>query len=242
VTYSAGWRFNDQALAKNIIAVSYGDNFPIYRFCGVWPWCGQLQFNLEGGLWAVFDPDSESSNLMNADYYVGFPIEYAVGRWSFRIRPYHISSHLGDEHIVFNPGIERLNPSAEYLDGFVSWYVTDEIRLYAGVGWVIQHDESFKQGHFYSEWGAELRLPQLGFFCQSEHLYGLPFFGMHFRYQDPFERNLNADYALGWEYGKTVGLQKRVRIFLLYHDGQSVDGQFSSSRTNYLALTASYGF
>ncbi len=100
ICYSAGWRFNDQVLNKNVIDVSYGDSLPIYRWFDVWPWCGDLQFDVQGALWAVFDPLHESSPLIDADYYIGFPLTYAVGNWSFRLRGYHISTHIGDEFLI----------------------------------------------------------------------------------------------------------------------------------------------
>ncbi len=242
VTYSVGWRFNDQAMGKNLIPVSFGDILPIYRFASVWPWWGMMEVSIEGALWAIFAPLKESAPLCNADYYVGIPIDYAIGRWAFRLRGYHISSHIGDEFLLDNPGFDRRNPSAEYLDLSASWYITDEIRLYAVGGWVIQHDQSFYQGNVYAEAGAELRLPRLGFYDPCQHLFGEPIFAMHFKYQDAFNRPLGATYILGYEWGKTSGAQHRLRAFFEYHDGQSVEGQFSEHRANYLALRLTYGY
>ena len=64
VTYSVGWRFNDNAATKNVIDVSFGDTFAIYRWCDVGPWHGELQIDLEGALWAIFDPCYESAPLL----------------------------------------------------------------------------------------------------------------------------------------------------------------------------------
>jgi hypothetical protein len=130
VCYSVGWRFNDNALTKNIIDVSFGDSLAIYRWCDVWPLHGQLQFEIEGAVWAIFDPCQESAPLINADYYVGFPLSYAIDRWQFRLRPFHISSHIGDEFLLNHPGFDRRNASNEYVDFFVSFDMTPEIRFY----------------------------------------------------------------------------------------------------------------
>ncbi|CDR34004.1 Conserved putative secreted protein [Criblamydia sequanensis CRIB-18] len=242
LTYSVGWRFNDDALTKNVIPVSFADNIAFIRWCNVWPWGGFLQINLEGGLWAVFDPLHESAPLYNADYYVGFPIEYAVDRWVFRLRAYHISSHLGDEFLLNNPGFDRRNPSAEYLDFFVSNYITDEIRLYSGIGWVIQHDESFDSGNFYVQAGTELRFPRLGFYNPCQHLYGLPFFAMDFKYFNIYKEHIDQTYVLGWEWGKTTCEFKRLRAYIMYHDGYSADGQFSEYADNWFSINLSYGY
>lgn len=242
VTYSVGWRFNDQALTKNVIPVSFGDNLAMYRWCSVWPFGGQLQINIEGALWGVFDPLDESSPLLNADYYVGIPVSYAIGRWGWRIRFYHISSHIGDEFLIFHPGFDRRNPSAEYLDSHISYYITDEIRFYGGAGWIIQHDDSFASGNWYLEAGAELRLLGLGFYNSCQNLFGHPFMGMHFHFNNHYSRHIDNTYVVGYEWGKSCGNQRRVRAFLEYHDGYSVDGQFRKHACNYLSIRISYGY
>jgi hypothetical protein len=242
ITYSVGWRFDDNALTKNVIDVSYCDTFPIYRWCDVWPWGGQLQIELEGALWAVFDPCYESAPLINADYYVGIPITYAIDRWQFRLRGFHISSHIGDEFLLNHPNFDRRNPSAEYLDFFISHDLTEEIRLYGGLGFVVEQDPSFHFSPFYSALGAELRLLRLGFLDCRNVLYGCPIFGMHFRQSGDFHHHIDATYVLGYEIGKLCGLYRRLRVFLEYHDGYSVEGQFCKHAANYFSVRMTYGF
>lgn len=245
VDFSGGWRFNDNALEKNVIDVSFGDIFVIYRFLNVGPCNGQLDIGIEGALWAVFDPLHFSSPLINADYYGGIPITYAFGSWSFRLRGYHISSHIGDEFLLnheHDHNFKRKNPSAEYIDFFASYYPTDEIRLYGGLGYVVGCDESFRIGRFYAEAGAEWHMSQLGFTDVKDQLYGRPYYGMHFHYQTKHEKHVNQTYVLGYEWGKLVGLQRVFRIFMEYHDGYSVEGQFYRKQTNYFSTRISYGF
>lgn len=242
ICYSVGWRLNDQVLVKNVIDVSFGDSIAFYRWLNVGPWQGQLQVELEGALWAVFDPLHESSPLMNADYYVGVPITYAVGPWSFRLRGYHISSHIGDEFLLNHPHFRRKNPSAEYLDFFASLYLTEEIRLYGGVGYVAHMDESFPIGRFYAAGGAELHMSQLGFIDYLDQVYGRPYYGMHFHYQTRHRQHIDQTYVLGYEWGKLCGLQRILRAFIEYHSGYSWEGQFFNCATDYFAIRMSYGF
>lgn len=242
VNYSIGWRFNDTAFTKHVIPISFGDDLGLYRWCAVAPWGGMMQIDVEGALWGVFDPCHFSSPLMNADYYIAFPISYAVGRWAYRLRIYHISAHIGDEFLLNHPGFDRRNPSAEYLDFAVSYYITDEIRLYSELGWIIQHDESFKSGNWYIEAGAELRFIDLGFFDSCQNLFGFPYFAMHFSFNNAYTRHINNTYVLGYEWGKTCGSQRRVRLFMEYHDGYSLEGQFRVEATNYFAIAISYGY
>ena len=242
ITYSAGWRFNDNILAKNVIDVSFGDTCAIYRWFDVWPWGGDLQIELEGALWAVFDPLHESSPLIDADYYVGIPLTYAIDNWQFRLRGYHISTHMGDEYLIDHPGFDRRNPSAEYLDFAFSCDFTDEIRYFGGVGVIVAQDKSFKTGRFYLEGGAELRFRQWGFTDFCDQLYGEPFYGMYFRWRKDFKHHLDQTYVLGYEIGKLYGLCRKLRFYIEYHDGYSLEGQFQKKATNYLSLRFSYGF
>lgn len=242
VCYSVGWRFNDQALTKNVIDVSYGDNLAFYRWVNVWPYCGDLQIELEGCLWACFDPITESAPLINADYYVGVPITYATDYWQFRLRGYHISSHIGDEFLLNHPGFDRRNPSAEYLDFSVSHDLSENIRLYGVLGWVVQRDCSYKFGRWYTWIGAEVRMPQFGFVSCKDMLFGQPYFAVHIRSNPDFKHHVDTTYVLGYEFGKYVGLERRLRFFLEYHDGYSLEGQFAKTPTNYLSIRMSYGF
>lgn len=242
ICYSAGWRFNDQVLNKSVIDVSYGDSLPIYRWFDVWPWCGDLQFDIQGALWAVFDPLHESAPLIDADYYIGFPLTYAVGNWSFRLRGYHISTHIGDEFLLNHPGFDRRNPSAEFIDFFVSDQFTDDIRLYGGVGYIVQQDKSFIRSRFFTQAGVEVRASGVGFYSAKNSLYGEPIFAMNFGWTPDYGSTIDQTYILGYELGKTIGLRHKIRIYLEYHDGFSPDGQFCKRRTNYTSIRFSYGY
>jgi hypothetical protein len=242
VTYSVGWRFNDRCLTKNIIPVSFGDIIPIFRWCDIWYFRGDLELGIEGAVWAIFAPLLESSPLIDADYYVGFPITYAFGNWAFRLRGYHISTHLGDEFLLDNRSFRRLNPSIEAFDFFVSNQFTKDIRLYGGVGWLACQDDSFRVGPFYVQGGLELRLFELGYRDYCNRLYGVPFFAVDIYYQSHFKHHINSTFALGYEWGKVSGLRRRFRLFLQYHDGYAVDGQFCKCPAHYLTIRGTYGF
>lgn len=243
VNYSAGWRFNDHVLHKDIIDVSFGDDLIIYHwYCPPWGLKGQLQVAVEGAVWAVFSPKQESAPLIDADYYVGFPIMYAIDRWVFRLRAYHISTHIGDEFLLMHPRFDRRNPSTEFLDFYTSYDLTKEIRLYGGLVWLVRQDESFRCSRFQGALGMEVRLKNLFGIDWCNRLRGAPYYGMHFRFSRDFKHHIDATYVLGWEWAKIGCLNRRVRVFLEYHDGYSVVGQFSKLPTNYISLRLSYGY
>lgn len=242
VTLGVGWRFDDEVLGKNLIPVSYGDTFPIFRWIDIWPLRGDLQFEIEGALWAIFDPLHESSPLIDADYYVGFPLTYLFGDWALRLRGYHISTHIGDEYLLDHPHFDRRNPSIEAFDFYFSNQFSKDIRLYGGIGYFACQDESFRVGPFYCQAGAEVRFFQLGYRDYCNRLFGVPFFAMDFYYQTYFKHHVNSNFAIGYEWGKVSGLRRKFRIFLEYHDGYSTEGQFCIFPDRYLCIRGTYGF
>ncbi len=242
VTFSIGWRFDDRLLGNNLVPVSFGDVFPIFRWVDLWNYRGDLELDIEGDVWAIFDPLHESAPLIDADYYVGFPLTYLFGNWAFRLRGYHISTHIGDEFLLDHPHFDRRNPSIEAFDFYFSDQFTRDIRLYGGAGWVTRQDDSFRVGSFYFQAGTEIRFSELGFHDYNNRLYGEPFFAMDFFYQTHFKHHINSNFALGYEWGKVSGLRRRVRVYVLYHDGYSVEGQFSKSPTHYFGIGGSYGY
>lgn len=241
LTYSVGWRFDDRVIAQNVIDFSFGDIFPVYRWINIWPFGGDFQFDLEGGVWDVFAPFDQDSPMVNADYYVGFPVTYIYGDWAVRLRGYHISCHLGDEFLVNHPHFKRRNPSNEYLDLFVSYQMSDQMRLYGGIGWICLQDRSFKVSPWYAEGGVEIRFTNWGYKDYLNRMYGEPFYGMHLRYRPDF-KYLDSTFVLGYEFGKISGLRHKVRFFAEYHDGNSLEGQFGKLTTRYFSLRASYGY
>lgn len=239
ICYSAGWRFNDRVTVKNGIDVSFGDTVPFYRWLCIWG--GQLQLGLDGAVWALFDPLHDSSPLIDADYYGGLGAQYARGDWSFRLRGYHISTHIGDEFLLDHPGFDRRNPSAEFIDFFASWDWTDQIRLYAGLGYVVAQDVEFRIPRFWTEWGTEFRVHGFGFTSWCNQLYGEPILGMHFRYRSDYKHHLDQTYIVGYEIGKLTNGRK-MRLFAEYHDGYSLEGQFCKKATHYFSIRVSYGY
>lgn len=242
LTYSVGWRFHDKVFGSDIIDVSFYDRFPFFRWCDVWLPGGELQFEIEGDVWALFNPLHESSPLIDADYYVGFPITWAYENWAIRFRGYHISTHIGDEFLLDHPHFRRKNPSIEAFDLYVSNQFTRDIRLYGGLGYVACQDNSYRVGKCYAAVGMELRVFEISYYDNCNRLYGVPIFGMHFYYQSHFKSHINSTYVLGYEWGKLSGLRHRMRVYLEYHDGYCVEGQFSKEPNRYLSLRASYGY
>ena len=138
ISYRWQWGEASDMLGKNSVAVSFGDIFPIYRFIDLGKVHAKLQFSLEAASWALFRIDHNERNdwseFVNADYLLGIPVTMAIANWSGQLRVYHVSTHLGDELLVNNPNLVRLNPSYEGVDLFVAYLFRENIKPYVGMG------------------------------------------------------------------------------------------------------------
>lgn len=251
VVFGAGWRFHDDAFNHSVAFTSFGDVFPLYRWRNVWPWCGDCEIAIEAAVWSLFEwlddartVQDDSTGLVNSDYYVGLPISYAVNNWAFRLRFYHISSHLGDEYIIIqqqqDPNFQRLNPSFEAIDFYASYYFGSCLRLYIGAGYRTGSNESYFLKPGYMEWGFEFRF--WGRKCLRDRLILQPYFAVDFLSSEHQEWDLDQNYVLGIECSKLARVGRRVRFYALYHKGHALEGQFDYLLTDYLSLNLSYGY
>ena len=245
VMYSVGYRRADSVIGNKVAAISFGDDFPLYRLLNVFNNVGDLQFSLETGVWAVFNVSDKErieagTEFVNADYYVGFLTTFAINSWSFRSRIYHLSSHLGDEFLVNNPQFVRVNPSFEAVDIFGSYQHGRDLRLYLGVGVIFHSDPSFRLKPFYTEYGWELRT--FGKEFKKARLFGNVFVAGHLRSYQYLGFRFDGTFLIGYEWSKFQGIGRKFRLFMQYHSGFSVEGQFSKQKSDYFAIKLSYGF
>lgn len=113
----------------DIGAIGIADSFGLLRI-GSEPAGNGLQLDLMGAIFAQFNLDAPSFDLINADYIVGLPVTMRLNGLSGRLRLYHQSSHLGDEFLLSREP-ERENLSFESLELIVSQEV-GALRVYAG--------------------------------------------------------------------------------------------------------------
>lgn len=240
VTNGGGLRFNDNVIGKHVGTCCFGSEFGIFRWYDFWRTCGQLQFDIEAGVFAVFDLDHMDRAMVNTDFFVAGMLSYARNLWSYRFRLWHLSSHLGDEFLLAHPGFDRRNLSDEGVDFFASYQVVRPVRFYGGIGYIFDRDSSFPEHPLYFEWGAEARV--FGSCDCYNRVYIQPFLAMHFRSWEEHDFDIDQTYALGVEWSNIRGTTRKVRVFVEYHDGFSREGQFVKERSNYVEIRATYGF
>ena len=116
--------------ARNVAAVGIADQFAFFRIAGARAGDG-IQLGVSAAVFAQFDLDAPSFDLLNADYLIGIPITWRRGGFSGRARVYHQSSHLGDELLLRPDRPERENLSFESAELLLSQDV-GPLRVYGG--------------------------------------------------------------------------------------------------------------
>jgi len=121
-------------------SVGISEAFGLFRVNGSKPGDG-FQMSLNGSVFAQFDLDVSSYDLLNADYTIGIPMTFRVGAFSTRLRLYHQSSHLGDELLLRedNPDFQRENISFESAEAIVS-LDRGAFRVYGGGEYLLRRD------------------------------------------------------------------------------------------------------
>ncbi len=215
-----------------LAAVGYGETFGLYRREGKHPGDG-LQLSVSGGLFAQFNLDAPSDDLVNADYVIGIPVTYRRGPWSSRIRLYHQSSHLGDEYLL-RARPERVNLSFESLEMLLS-YDWHQVRLYGGGEYLVGREpqdldpEGVHAGFEFRGttpllWGGRL----LG--------------GVDVKSWREHEWSADTSVKVGLEFGATQQGRRRLRVMAEAYDGYSPHGQFYEDEISYYGLGVYLGF
>ena len=184
------------------------------------------QLGVQGGVFALFDFTDGNHDLLNADYFVGVPLSLRHGRWSSRLRLYHVSSHLGDEYLVRSPDVERINLSTETVDALLS-YEWDHLRLYGGGGYIINSYTPLTRALL--QYGAELRVPEV--IGRADWV-----LAADIKHNEEQDWEANQSYRTGFtvSYGT-----RQVALMLAHYEGYSPDGQFYVEKMRYSGVEIS---
>ncbi len=234
--YSAGWRSYDKVFHRSCLPISIGDQFSLYQFKTVS--YGHLYFGIEACVWAIFEGRTKSLSLINADYFIGLPLTYINNRFSAKLRFFHESSHLGDEFLLENRNIERLNPSMEVIDLSLAYDFSENLTGFLGYGYVIRSDDSYKvkPNNIFYGFNYFMDCFKVNFFNGI----GTPYIAGYFTNYENHNWALDSTLAIGYQWDKLYG--HKLRIYLEAHNGFSPDGQFSKEKTQYLSLKILYGY
>ena len=212
-------------------SVSFGETIPFYR--GAVPFGGHWEVGLQAGVFAIFDMNSDSRDLVNADYFVGGAGAYAVGPFQALARIFHQSSHLGDEFLLHDRP-KRINLSYEAVDLKLSYHFLERaLRVYAGGGYLFNQDPSSFEPWSVSG-GVEVR-KRLSF------LPGVtPVAAVNVQAREETRWNPEISVRAGVQFDRAQILGRRLLVMLEYFHGNSPDGQFYRREIDYFGIGAHF--
>ena len=226
-------RFKSSGVRYTMASVGFGETFGLYRFFGSREGDG-LQLSVEGALFAQFNLDTPSRDLINADYTIGFPVTYRHGDNSLRFRIYHQSSHLGDELLQSANPPERVNLSYEAIELIYSreWR---GCRVYGGGEYLIDKEPDDLKP-MSAHWGIEYR--------DSKPLVwnGRPIVGVDMKNLEEHNWAFDTSVKAGLEFGHPNPGQRRLRLMAEWYKGFDPHGQFYLNKVEYYGLGVSLGF
>ncbi len=197
---------------------NFGETFSIYRNRA--PLDGQWEFVIQAGLFSLFNLNSASFNLINADYTVGALTTYRSGNFSSFLRLHHQSSHLGDEFLLTNPGVRRINLSYEEIDIKLSYELSEWVRLYGGGGYLVHRDPANVRP-VSTEGGLELTSP-ISFFDGSIR----PVCYADFQVNERANWSVAQSVMAGLRFENARIGNRQLQLLAEYFAGPSPNGQF----------------
>lgn len=195
--------------------------------------CNGVQVGLLMGVFSQFDLFGPSTELINTDFIVGFPLSWRSEFVSARVRVYHQSSHLGDQFLLARPGFNRVELSFEEIDGILSFNTPGGWgRVYGGGGYLIRREPSTLD-RLKAQWGVELRGPEIVSPLFGHTLKGgmivTPVFGADFKAFEELKWVINSNVEGGLEWFRP-GTTRRLRLLFNYYWGYNPYGQFYSQK------------
>ena len=224
-------RYVDDKQLRDVAAVSFGETFALYRDrlgAGWW------ELGVQAGVFALFDLNAPSTDLINADYFVAVPVSYRYQDFSALFRLFHQSSHLGDE-FVLGSRVNRVNLSYEGIDAKLSYELGDVWRGYAGAGYLFHRDPASLKP-WSVQYGLEFRSP-----WPSPEARWRPIAAADIQNREM--NDWHADFSL------RAGIQldgilvtRNLQLLLEYFRGHSPNGQFYREKIDYFGLGMHFHF
>lgn len=199
-------------------SATFGETFSFYRFAG--PWTSQMEVGLQAGVFSIFDMNSDSHDLVNADYFVALPLSFKKDNFSAMSRVFHQSSHLGDEYLLSGQSGERVNLSYEGMDLLLSYNLSLGFRLYGGGGYLF-HREPADLEPGIAQSGLEFRSPEAWWGGALR-----PVAAVDLQYHEENDWDANVSVRAGFQFENPNFISRKLQILLEYYDGSSPNGQF----------------
>jgi hypothetical protein len=232
--FSASYQYYpDDKNVRSVGAVSFGETIPLYRT--VAPMMGQVELGLQAGVFAIFDLEAESKDLVNADYFLAALAAYRTGNVSALARLFHQSAHLGDEFLL-RTRVERVNLSYEGVDFKLSYDFPFGFRLYGG-GRVLVDPEPSDLKPWATQAGVEFRSPQTFWGGRIRPVAALD---VQNHQENGWRADVSARAGIQFESLRVLG--RNLQLLVHYFNGYSPNGQFYKQTIEHVGLGVHFHF
>jgi hypothetical protein len=221
-------RYVNNDRLKNVASTSFGESIGLYRLRG--PLASTIQLGIHAGVFSIFDLDSQSFDLINADYMVGIPLTFKKGNFANMTRIFHQSSHLGDEFLLRGQTDERVNLSYESVNNLFSYHLPAGFRIYAGGGYIFHKDPS-DLDPWSTQAGMEFRSP---WFWLKGALRPVAAVDVQNRQESNWSTDVSA--RAGIQFENPDFFSRKLQLLFEYFNGKSPNGQFYESNIEYFGL------
>ncbi|HET7340413.1 MAG TPA: DUF1207 domain-containing protein [Methylomirabilota bacterium] len=217
---------------RDVAAVSFGETFSLLRerYWRTW-W----EVGIQAGVFAIFDLDAQSKDLINADYFVAIPFSFRRDALSGLFRVFHQSSHLGDEFLL-RTRPHRINLSYEGLDAKLSYELFgDTLRAYGGAGYLFERDPANIQP-WSLQYGAEFASP-----WPPRDAGWRPIAAVDFQHREENDWSTDFSARAGVQIDGVLA-SRNMQLLIEYFLGRSPNGQFFKEKIEYIGLGAHFHF
>jgi hypothetical protein len=213
---------------EDVGSATFGETFSIYRFGG--PWRSLMEVGIQAGVFTIFDLDTKSSDLVNADYFVAVPLSLKKENFSALARIFHQSSHLGDEFLLSEHTQKRINLSYEGFDTILSYSLPLGFRIYGGGGYLFDCDPSDLKP-WITQAGLEFRNPRAWLGGSLR-----PVAAVDIQNREENDWNTDVSARAGVQFENPDFLSRRLQILIEYYNGRSPNGQFYIRDVEFLGI------
>lgn len=175
----------------------------------------------------------DESDVMAVDYRFGVPLVYASGNYQMKLAYYHLSSHLGDEFLIKNPGFDRINYVRDAIVFGNGYFLTPELRAYGEIAYAFNRDGGAKP------WELQFGLEHAP--AGPTGMYGAPFAAANAHLRE--EQNFSGSMVLqaGWAW-RGEGAGHLLRTGFEYFNGKDDQYSFVTEHQQKLGLGLWYDF